>query len=85
LSCQFVDLFVDLYSGHKQQATKFNLKAITGIQLWVSHFYLPVNTMASQSGAADPIHAFMQHLTRSGLNDHINIADDGGSIEDHDS
>jgi hypothetical protein len=85
LSCQFVDLFVVLYSGHKRQATKFNLKTITGIQLWVSHFYLPINAMASQSGAADPIHAFMQRLTRSGPNDHINNADDGGSVEDHDS
>jgi len=41
--------------------------------------------MASQHDAADPIHAFMQHLTRSGPNNHINNADDGGSIEDHDS
>jgi hypothetical protein len=85
LSRRFVDIFVVLYSGHKRQATNFNLKATAGIQLWFSHFYLPINAMASQNGAADPIHAFMQHLTRSGPNDHINNADDGGSIEDHDS
>jgi hypothetical protein len=87
LSChRFEKYFAVLYSGHKPQATNSDLKAIVCVQPWFNHFYLPSHTMAFQSSANDPIHAFMQRLSRSGPNNHVNDTDDTGSImEDNDS